>query len=47
MTRAAQMVAVSNRGRLEREREGGGAPSESARGRRVSLLARLWRATLR
>jgi hypothetical protein len=47
MMLAAQIVAVSNRGRLEREREGGGAPSERARGRRASVLARLWRATLR
>jgi hypothetical protein len=47
MTPAAQMVAVSDRGRLEREREGGGAPRERARGRRASVLARLWRATLR
>jgi hypothetical protein len=44
MTLPAQMVAVSDRERLEREREGGGAPS--ARGRRASVLARLWRTTL-
>src|SRR4051812_50194430 len=44
MTLPAPMVAVSDRERLEREREGGGAPS--ARGRRASVLARPLRTTL-
>jgi hypothetical protein len=39
----AQTVVVPDRGRLEREREGGGAPSE--RGHRASFLVRLWRTT--
>ena len=42
--RAAESVVVFDRERLEREREGGGAPS--ARSRRTSFLARLWRAAL-
>jgi hypothetical protein len=44
VTLPARMTAVSDRQRLEREREGGGAPS--ARGRRANVLARLWRTTL-
>src|SRR5207302_62024 len=42
----AQPAVVFNRERREREREGGGAPSERARGHRASVLARLWRTTL-
>ena len=42
-TLTAQTVVVPDRGRLEREREGGGAPSE--RGHRASFLVRLWRTT--
>src|SRR3954471_11356013 len=37
---------VSSRDRLERELEGGGAPSERGRGHRSTLLARLWRTML-
>ena len=43
---AAQTLAVFDRERLEREREGGGAPSERAHGHQTSVLARLWRTTL-
>jgi hypothetical protein len=43
---AAQTPVVSDRERLEREREGGGAPSERAHGHQTSVLARLWRTTL-
>jgi hypothetical protein len=42
-TLAAQTSVVSDRERLELEREGGGAPSERGRGHRASFLARLWR----
>ena len=45
-TLPAQTVVVSDRERLEREREGGGAPSERARGHRENFLVRLWRTTL-
>jgi len=45
-TFAAHVVAVSGRERLERELEGGGAPSERTRGGRASVLTRLWRSTL-
>ena len=38
--------AASAREQLEREREGGGAPSQRRRGHRASLLTRLWRSTL-
>jgi hypothetical protein len=37
---------VSNRGRLEREREGGGAPSQRAGRRRGTLMSRLWQSAL-
>lgn len=45
-TFAAHVAVVSGRERLEREREGGGAPSERTRGGRPSFLTRLWRTTL-
>jgi hypothetical protein len=44
--RHAHSTAVSPRERLEREREGGGAPSERASGQRARILARLWRTLL-
>jgi len=42
MTLHAQPAGTPSRERLEREREGGGAPSERG-GRRTTILARLWR----
>jgi hypothetical protein len=42
-TLAPQTAGVPDRDRLEREREGGGAPSERGCGHRTGLLARLWR----
>jgi hypothetical protein len=44
-TPAAQTAVVSDRERLEREREGGGAPSERPRGHRAGFLVRLWHTT--
>ena len=35
-------VSTSDRGRLEREREGGGAPSQRAGKRRGTVRSRLW-----
>jgi hypothetical protein len=35
-------VSTSDRGGLEREREGGGAPSQRAGRRRGTLMSRLW-----
>lgn len=37
---------VSDRGRLEREREGGGAPSQRAGARRGTVTSRLWQSAL-
>ena len=45
-TFAAPASIVSGRERLERELEGGGAPSERARGDRATVLTRVWRRTL-
>src|SRR5579872_5904901 len=36
-------TTVSDRERLEREQEGGGAPRERNRGRRATILSKLWR----
>jgi len=46
-TFAAQPSVASDRERLERELEGGGAPSQRPLGSRPSLLMRLWRAAVR
>ena len=46
-TYAARASVVPDRQQLEREREGGGAPSQRRRGHRVSLLTRLWRTVVR
>ena len=46
-TIAAQMSAVSDAERLERELEGGGAPSQRPRARRVGVLRRLWLSAIR
>jgi hypothetical protein len=40
-------VSESDRGRLEREREGGGAPSQRAGRRRGTLASRLWQSVIR
>ena len=40
-------AAGSGRARLERELEGGGAPSERRPGRHRSIFARLWRGVFR
>jgi hypothetical protein len=40
-------AAGSSRAQLEREREGGGAPSERRIGRHRTLFARLWRGVFR
>ena len=40
-----QPAMMPNRERLEREREGGGALKERARGHRANFLTRLWRRT--
>jgi len=40
-------AAGSNRAQLEREREGGGAPSERRAGRHGTIFARLWRRMFR
>ena len=45
-TFTVETSVVSGRERLEREREGGGAPSERTRGGRASFLTRLWHTTL-
>lgn len=45
-TFGVETSVVSGRERLEREREGGGAPSERTRGGRASFLTRLWHTTL-
>ena len=45
-TFGVETSVVSGRERLEREREGGGAPSERTRGARASFLTRLWHTTL-
>ena len=37
---------VSDSGRLEREREGGGAPSQRAGARRGTVISRLWQSAL-
>ena len=42
----AHAEAVSDRERLEHEREGGGAPSERAGARPATIRARLWRSML-
>ncbi len=39
-------AGADDRQRLEREREGGGAPSQRRPPRRASLVARLWRSLL-
>jgi hypothetical protein len=46
-TMAAQISAVSDDERLDRELEGGGAPSQRARGRRANVFTRLWRSAVR
>jgi hypothetical protein len=46
VTHDGQTPGMSDRERLEHEREGGGAPSERAGGRRATILARLWRTML-
>lgn len=43
---AAQPAAANNRERLEREREGGGAPSQRRSQRRATIGTRLWRSLL-
>ena len=43
----AQTTAVSDSERLERELEGGGAPSQRRRGYRAGFLTRLWRIVFR
>lgn len=43
---AAQTSVVSDRERLARELEGGGAPSQRPRADRASFLTRLWRSAL-
>jgi len=43
---SAQTSVVSEDQRLEHEFEGGGAPSQRPRGRRASLLMRLWRSAM-
>jgi len=43
VTLPERAVVMRDRARLEREREGGGAPSQRTAGRRRSALARLWR----
>jgi hypothetical protein len=43
-TATPETAVAAERERLEREREGGGAPSERG-ARRASVLARLWRST--
>ncbi len=40
-------AAASSRPQLEREREGGGAPSERRAGRHRTIFARLWRGVFR
>jgi hypothetical protein len=40
-------AAASGRTQLEREREGGGAPSERRTGRHSTIFARLWRGVFR
>lgn len=47
MKPVAQISGLSDRERLEREREGGGAPSQRPRGDRANLLTRIWRAVMR
>ena len=42
VTLPRRSVATSDRGRLEREREGGGAPSQRAGRRRGTFMSRLW-----
>jgi hypothetical protein len=42
----ARLAAISDRARLEREREGGGAPSQRLAGRPATLLAKLWHCVL-
>ena len=42
VTLPLQSVSTSDRGRLEREREGGGAPSQRAGRRRGTFMSRLW-----
>jgi hypothetical protein len=46
-TSDAQASVVSDRERLERELEGGGAPSQRPRGHRASFLTKLWRTAVR
>ena len=42
VTLPLRSVSPSDRGRLEREREGGGAPSQRAGRRRGTFMSRLW-----
>jgi len=47
VTPRAPSAAVSDRNRLEREREGGGAPSQrGGGGRHATFLANIWRSML-
>ena len=46
-TFAVQTSTVSDRARLERELEAGGARSQRPQGHRASVLTRLWRSALR
>ena len=46
VTRHADSSAVFDRERLEREREGGGAPRERAGARPPTIFARIWRRLL-
>jgi hypothetical protein len=46
ITDAAQPAPPNDRERLEREREGGGAPSQRRPRRRGTIVARLWRSLL-
>jgi hypothetical protein len=45
-TAGAQPAAANDRERLEREREGGGAPRQRRPPRRATIGARLWRGLL-
>ena len=46
-TSPLRTVSEFDRGRLEREREGGGAPSQRAGRRRGTLVSRLWQSAIR
>ena len=46
VTRRTDAAAVFDRERLEREREGGGAPRERAGARPPTIFARVWRRLL-